>query len=86
MIFLHFCLPKNPKKFISSIVIQTDVPARGGGGGLLNGLNSDDLDDDDYVDEDSEELLAIRNTGNRLGGDSFEHWFMGADRKVESQS
>lgn len=44
------------------------MPARGGGGGLLNGLNSDDLDDDDYVDEDSEELMAIRNTGNRLGG------------------
>lgn len=44
------------------------MPARGGGG-LLNGLNSEDLDDDtDYVDEDSEELMAIKNTGNRLGG------------------
>jgi hypothetical protein len=44
------------------------VPARGGGG-LLNGLNSDDLDDDDeYVDEDSDELTLIKNTGNRLGG------------------
>ena len=44
-----------------------DVPARIGGG-LLNGLSSDDLDDDEYVDEDSDELMAIRNTGNRLGG------------------
>lgn len=35
-------------------------------GGLLNGLNSDDLDDDDYNDEDSEELMS--NRGNRLGG------------------
>lgn len=44
------------------------MPAHGGGG-LLNGLNSDDLDDDDeYIDEDSEELMAIKNTGNRLGG------------------
>lgn len=47
------------------------MPARGGGGGLFNGLNSDDLDDDDYIDEDSEELMAIRNTGNRLGGQSI---------------
>jgi hypothetical protein len=42
------------------------MPVRGGGG-LLNGLN-DDSDDEDYVDEDSDELLAIKNTGNRLGG------------------
>jgi hypothetical protein len=42
------------------------VPARGGGGGLLNGLNSDSDDEDD--DEDSDELMAIKNTGNRLGG------------------
>jgi hypothetical protein len=42
---------------------------RGGGGGLLNGLNSEDQEDeDDYIDEDSEELMAIKNTGNRLGG------------------
>lgn len=47
------------------------MPARGHGGGLVNGLNSDDLDDDEYVDEDSEELMAIRNTGNRLGGPLF---------------
>lgn len=46
------------------------MPARGGGG-LLNGLNSDDSDDDDYVDEDSDELMAIKNTGNRLGGQSI---------------
>lgn len=45
-----------------------DAPARGGGGGLVNGLNSDDLDDDEYIDEDSEELMAIRVSGNRLGG------------------
>lgn len=42
------------------------MPARGVG--LVNGLSSHDLDDDEYVDEDSEELMAIRNTGNRLGG------------------
>lgn len=46
---------------------QTDVPARGSGGGLFNGLNSEDLDDDEAY-EDSDELMAIRNTGNRLGG------------------
>lgn len=44
------------------------MPARGVGGGSLNGLSSDDLDDDEYIDEDSDELMAIRNTGNRLGG------------------
>lgn len=54
------------KKSYQNIYIHSDVPARGGG--LLNGLNSDDFDDDEYVDEDSEELMAIRNTGNRLGG------------------
>lgn len=58
------------KKILSQKMLKhTDVPARGGG--LLNGLNSDDLDDDDYIDEDSEELMAIRHTGgsiNRLGG------------------
>lgn len=43
------------------------MPARGGGGGLINGLSSDDIDEDEYVDEDSEELMAIKNTGNRLG-------------------
>lgn len=44
-----------------------DVPARVDGS-FLNGLNSDDLDDDEYIDEDSDELMALRNTGNRLGG------------------
>lgn len=57
------------KKVLSRWKYQTDVPARGSGGGLFNGLSSDDLDDDEaYVDEDSDELMAIRNTGNRLGG------------------
>lgn len=53
----HNCLSKD---------LQRHTSARGGGG-LLNGLNSDDLDDDDYIDEDSEELMAIKHTGNRLG-------------------
>ncbi|CRL03761.1 CLUMA_CG016446, isoform A [Clunio marinus] len=53
----HQCLSKD---------IQRHMSARGGGG-MLNGLNSDDFDDDDYIDEDSDELMAIRNTGNRLG-------------------
>lgn len=64
------CLHSKPESFIIK-KYQTDVPARGGssGGGLFNGLSSDDLDDDEaYVDEDSDELMAIRNTGNRLGG------------------
>lgn len=43
------------------------MPARVDGS-FLNGLNSDDLDDDEYIDEDSDELMALRNTGNRLGG------------------
>lgn len=65
---------KNPKTVFIIKKYQTDVPARGGsaGGGLFNGLNSDDLDDDEaYIDEDSDELMAIRNTGNRLGGQAI---------------
>lgn len=52
----HQCLSKD---------LQRHLPPRAG---LANGLNSDDLDDDeDYNDEDSDELLAMGN-GNRLGG------------------
>lgn len=34
----------------------------------MNGLGSDDLEDDDYMEEDSEEIAFRKETGNRLGG------------------
>lgn len=55
-----FTFNTNKKKIV------LDMPARVGGGSL-NGLSPEDLDDDEYID-DSDELMAIRNTGNRLGG------------------
>jgi hypothetical protein len=51
-----------------TINTHTDLPARGN----ANGLNSDDLDDDeDYNEEESEELMTMNSmgrNGNRLGG------------------
>lgn len=78
---IQFLLPVNYCKTFRRILVlfdfakmfkyrlYADVPARGGG--LINGLNSDDLDDDEYIEEDSDELMAIKNTGNRLGGLDF---------------
>lgn len=46
--------------------IHADVPTRGGGS--INGLGSSDLEDDDYMEEDSDEIRSRKETGNRLGG------------------
>lgn len=71
--FLCYLLYQHQREsYHNSISNYTDMPARPRGGGLLNGLNSDDLDDDDdYIDEESEEYMQIGDTGgsiNRLGG------------------
>lgn len=42
------------------------MPTRGGGS--INGLGSADLEDDDYMEEDSDEIRSRKETGNRLGG------------------
>ncbi|KAG5677833.1 hypothetical protein PVAND_007556 [Polypedilum vanderplanki] len=54
----HHCLSKEQQRHLAS--------ARGG---LANGLNTDDLDDDeDYNEEESDELMTMSNMGNRFSG------------------
>lgn len=63
--FTHFVYHQEEENLI--IKIYADMSARVGG--FSNGIEEND--DDEYVDEDSDELLSVRSAGgsiNRLGG------------------